>query len=412
MTYWTRAEIEISDSADVDAFGRLRVGNPVTLFDTKQLHDNQPLFWDEVQGGGAAASSHSSSDAATTMTVDAAGEYLIRQTYQRMNYQPGKSQLVFLTTVLGAAVANVEKKLGYFNSSTSAPYTAALDGIYLKQDGSTQYVCVAKNGSETAVAQASWNVDPMDGTGPSGFTIDWTKTQILVIDFEWLGVGRVRIGFNINGETHIVHVFNHANINSSVYMSSPNHSLRYEIRSTGGTASLVHICGSVTSEGGEHLSGNLRCVTTGGTHLDANTENTVYALIGLRLKSTNLDSLIRVLSFAVQIHTASDKLEYLLIWNPTVAGTFTYTGLTNSPIEVAYGVTANTVTGGLQLQAGYAEASTGGQGAGSASDTVVNSLKLGAAIDGTRDELVLCGRPIGGSSSVDVEGVVVWRELQ
>ena len=47
-------------SAALDAFARLRVSNPTTLFDSKQLESNQPLFWDDAQtaGSGTATARH------------------------------------------------------------------------------------------------------------------------------------------------------------------------------------------------------------------------------------------------------------------------------------------------------------------------------------------------------------------
>jgi len=414
--------VSSTDTFSIDAFGRWRVSNPVTLFDSKQTVDNGPLFWDEeiVNNGGSTTATHSTADASTTMTVDStSGDRIIRQTKMRFNYQPGKSQQILCTFVLGDAVASTTKRIGYFNTSTSAPYTANIDGIYLEQDGSTQNIVQAKNGTDTSIAQSSWNIDPMDGTGPSGQTIDWTKAQIFIIDFEWLGVGRVRTGFVIDGVIYYAHQFLNANSVTSVYMSDSNHSLRYEIRSTGGTASMQHICSSVASEGGSQALGTLFYTSTAGTHVDCNTENTIYAIVGIRLKTTHLSTTIRLLNMAMQVQTAGEFGEWMLIYNPTVAGTFTYSDITNSAIQKATGATANTVTGGLFMSGGYIESGGGGGGGGgggnpvggSASAELNNALRLGSQIDGTRDEIVLCFRPIAGSTNVDIEGAVFWREL-
>jgi len=408
--------VSSTDTFSIDAFGRWRVSNPVTLFDAKQLHDKLPLFWDEeiVNNGGSTTSTHSTADAATTMTVDAnSGDYVIRQTKMRFNYQPGKSQLILTTFVLGDATASVSKKIGYFNTSTASPYTANIDGLYLEQDGTTQYFVQAKNGSATQIAQASWNIDPFDGTGPSGITLDWTKTQILFIDFEWLGVGRVRMGFVIDGIIYYAHEFLNANSKTAVYMSSPNHSMRYEIRSTGGTDSITHICSSVASEGGEQALGSLFYASTAGTHVDCAVENTLYAIVGVRLKSTYLDNTIRLLNMAAQLQTANHFGEWMLIFNPTVAGTFTYSNITNSSCQYATGATTNTVTGGTQLSGGYIESggTAGRVSGGSAGSELNNALRLGSKIDGTPDEIVLCFRPIAGTTDADVEGALFWREL-
>ena len=405
-------QVSFTDGPTVDAFGRLRVGSPTTLFDSKQLYDKQPLFWDEAVSGATETSVHSTTEASTVMTVNAASDYVIRQTKMRFNYQPGKSQEVLCSFTLGTGVANVVKRVGYFNSSTVAPYNTSYDGIYLEQDGGTQSIVQSKSGTASSIAQASWNIDPMDGTGPSGVTIDWSKSQILFIDFEWLGVGRVRVGFVVDGNIYYAHEFLNANGITSVYMTSPNHSVRYEIRSTGGVGSLRHICSSVASEAGSEALGRVQSVNTAGTHLDASTENTTYALIGIRLKSTHFDSVLRILDEAVQIQTTSHQAIWSLYYNPTVAGTFTYSPITNSSVEVATGVTANTVSGGTLLASGFVEsAGSKDGGAGSFVGSIDNALRLGASIDGTPDEFVLAVTPIAGSSNVEVEGSLTWREL-
>ena len=401
--------IQFDDSPSIDAFGRARVSNSQTLFDSKQLYDDAPLFWNE-ELNGTGASSHSTANAATTLSVAANADFAIRQTFMRFNYIPGKSQQILMTFVLGSATTNVEKYVGYFNSTITTPFAANRDGIYLKQDGTTQYICQAKTGSETAVAQANWNIDTMDGNGPSGITIDWTKAQIMMIDFEWLGVGRVRVGLVVDGLIYYVHEFLNANSVTAVYMQSPNHSLRYEIRSTGGADDLVHICSSVSTEGGEDANGKNVYGSTAGTHVDAATENTLYAIYGIQLKTTHRDAVVMVDNILLQLQSANDFAEWVLLFNPTVAGTFTYNAITNSAVAAATGATANTVTGGFQLEGGFFSAGQGGVG-GSSVGAVKNALRLGAAIDGTVDSIVLAVRPVAGSSNIDVEGGLSWKEV-
>lgn len=411
MTLIRNTNIGFQDSPAIDAFDRLRTSEPLTLFDSKQLYDKQPLFWDEVTNG-TATSVHSTTNASTTMSVSANNDFVIRQTKRRFNYQPGKSQSILCTLTLGATTANVTKRVGLFNSNTTTPFASNYDGYYLEDNGSNVGLVISKNGTPNRVEQGSWNQDNFDGTGPSGINLDWTKSQIFFIDYEWLGVGRVRMGFVIDGILYYAHHFNHANSVTSVYCSTPNHSLRYEIRSTGGSASMQHICSSVSSEGGSEDNGIVRSINTNGTHLDANTENTLYALIGVRLKTTHLDTVVKILNIASQIHTTSDRLLWEIRFNPTVAGTFTYSDVTNSSLQRALGATTNTVTSGTIIDSGFVE--SGGAfsgGAGSTSRGINNALKLGSNIDGTRDTIILCVKPIAGSTDVDVEGSITIREL-
>lgn len=395
---------EYGDTPAIDAFSRLRTSNPFTIFDSKQLHDKQPLFWDESLGGSA-TSTHSTTDANVAMTVTAnASDFVIRQTKQRFNYQPGKSQLVFMT-FQGSQTAGLTKRVGLFDGTGTNNLTPN-NGIFFETDGSVDWK-IAKNGTTTETAsQSSWNVDKLDGTGASGITIDFDDTQILVIDFEWLGVGRVRVGFVVDGLVYYCHYFNHANNGfSSVYMSTPNLPLRYDIQTDGTTGGTIdHICSTVISEGGQQKTGILRSADTGSTHVDADAVDTIYAVVGIKLKTSYKDITVIPESFSI-ISETNDDFRWSVCLNPTIAGTFTYSDLTNSAVQVATGATANTVSDeGTVLASGYASTETQ-----SASENLNTALRIGSTIGGTLDELVLCVTPL--SANADIQGALNFREL-
>jgi hypothetical protein len=392
-----------SDGPRFDAFGRLRTAQPHTLFESKQLFDNQPLIWDDAETSGAGTTSTFDSDrASTTIAVgNTTAGTRVRQTFQRVDYQPGKSQLIYLTGVLGTGASGITRRLGQFDTN---------NGLFFELSGTTLRVVRRTFSSgapvDNQVDQADWNIDPLDGSGRSGLTIDPSKTQIFCIDYEWLGVGRVRLGFVIDGIVVYCHEFLNANNLDVVYISTPDGPLRYEISNdgTGAAASLEHICSTVISEGGRNPIGVLRYGSTGGTHVDADVVNSVYAIIGIRLKTTHIGARIDFVSASLMAETNAD-FEWKLILNPTVAGAFAYADLdANSAIQIARGVTANTITGGTDITGGYAARST----ERSVTSSLENAIILGAAIDGTRDTIVLAARPL--SANLDIQGALSWRE--
>lgn len=410
MSRLQNVEIKSQDSTSVDAFGRWRVSNPDTLFDSKQIFDNQPLFWDEsLESGAGITSSHSTDTASTTIssTLNTAGKFT-RQTFMSFNYQPGKSQLILMTGVLdlSGGGTGVQRRVGLFNDD---------NGLFFEDDEGTVKVVrrtnVTGTPADNKVAQSSWNVDVMDGSGPSGVTVDWTKTQIFCIDFEWLGVGRVRMGLVIDGIVYTVHEFLNANVLDKVYMSTANLPLRFQMITTGSSPASTFgcNCSTVISEGGSTDLGILRYKSTAGTHVDANTENIVYAILGIRLKSTHLGAVVKLVNVSLAEHQGSNHYEWTLILNPTVAGTFTYGNETNSAVQTATGATANTVTGGTIIDGGFA--SSAQKGGIATAQEIENALRLGADIAGTPDEIVLCVRPVGGSTNLDIEGAITWREI-
>lgn len=399
---------EYGDTPSIDPFGRLRVSAPYTIFDSKQLHDKQPLFWDEIVAGSA-TSTHVPADAATVLAVTAsASDYAMRQTKQRFNYQPGKGFLFFLTFYSPQA-EGVTSRIGVFDG-TGVDYMTPNNGIFFQCDGTLSWN-IAKNGSVTeTVNQASWNVDTLDGNGVSGKTLNVSSVQIAIIDFEWLGVGRVRVGFVIDGLVYYCHYFNHSNMAgfTSVYMSTPNLPVRYDIQTDGTSASeLHHICSTAISEGGVEGTGILRSVNTGFTHIDASAADTTYAVIGVRLKDTYKDVTVTPEYFSM-IDETGNAFRWSLQLNPTVDGTFTYSDITNSALQRALGVTANVVSAeGLIIDSGYVGSA---DKAGAGSDRkFVTSLRMGTKIDGTADTLVLCVTPLDVNS--DVQASLTFREL-
>lgn len=380
---------EYGDTPAIDAFARQRFSQPFTIFDSKQLHDKQPLFWDE-ELGGSATSTHNPVDADTVLEVTAnASDYVIRQTRQRFNYQPGKSQLIFMT-FRSPQVVGLTKRVGPFDGTGTNNLTPN-NGIFFECDGNVSWN-IAKNGTTTeTVLQADWNVDKLDGTGPSEVTLDLDAPQILIIDYEWLGVGRVRVGFVIGGLIIYVHDFNHANDPAfpKVYMSTPNLPLRYDIQTDGTAGStLDHICSTVISEGGIEKTGILRSVESRNTF--SNTlgggAGTKHALCGIRLKSDYLDVSVIPESISDILDT-NDEFKWELHLNPTINGTWTYNDLTDSAVQFAQvgAATNNTIaTDGLIIARGGAS----NQSRGTERD-LQTALRIGSSISGVRDELVL-----------------------
>ena len=401
--------IKTQDSSSIDAFARWRVSNPFAIFDSKQIFDNQPLFWDEELESGASISSAHSTDTASTVitsTINVAGVFT-RQTFMRFNYQPGKSQQVMMTGILdrSGGGTGVERRVGIFDDD---------NGLFFEFDnvtaGVTRRTNVTGTPVDNTVTQTNWNHDKMDGTGPSKITVDWTKFQIFYIDFEWLGVGRVRMSLIHHGIVHVVHEFLGSNVLDKVYMSTPNLPLRFQMITTGSSpASTMEAgCATVASEGGQQDTGVLRHHSTSGAHVDAADQDIIYAVVGIRLKATHLGATVSLVDISLLELQGAKFYEWLLIFNPTVAGAFTYSGLTNSAIETAVGVTANTVTGGTIITGGFA--SSAQKGGTSIGKSVENALRRGADITNVVDEIVLCVRPVGGSTGIDIEGSITWRE--
>lgn len=228
------------DSSNVGAFGRLRVCNPQTLFDSTLTYDKQSLLWNEKLTD-TGTSTHLPNESSVLMSVVASGDKVERQSIEYFRYQPGKSQLIFMTFAMGDGDPNVRKRIGYFDSE---------NGIFIETINGSAWVVrrssVTGSVVDTRIAQDNWNLDTRGN-------LDLDSAQVLVIDLEWLGVGRVRTGFVEKGTIKYVHEFLHANAESTAYMTTAQLPCRLEIEATGLPSALTSmrgICATVISEGG------------------------------------------------------------------------------------------------------------------------------------------------------------------
>ena len=336
---------------NTDAFGRLRVSNPLTLFDSSHRYADNGLWATSNTSGGTAVfnSNQGVMDLSVTTT---SGSQVIRETIKVFAYQPGKSLLVLQTFAMASAQANLVQRVGYFG---------AQNGIYLELDGSTLYFVkrsyVSGSVVETYIAQHNWNYDVFDGTGASGIVLDISKAQILFMDMEWLGVGSVRLGFVIDGKFYLAHTFHHANIETTTYITTACLPLRYEIfntRTTSQNSTLKQICSTVMSEGGYELRGFQQAATIPiGTPYTLASAGTYYPVLSLRLKSTRLDAIIILTALSILPTSAGNYQWRLSAGGTTTGGSWVSAG-TNSSVE--YNITGTSFTDGRPLTAGFTSA--------------------------------------------------------
>ena len=353
MSYVYTDEIKFANTTNFDAFGRLRVSEPFTLFDSSHRFADNGLWSTGTATGGTAA--FNAAQGLVDLDVTAAsGSEVVRETTKVFSYQPGKSLLVLNTFVMSPAKTNLRQRVGYYG---------AANGYYLELNDSTvsfiERSFVTGAVVNTPVAQASWNVDPMNGSGPSGITLDLTKAQILFMDLEWLGVGTVRIGFVVNGNFYVCHKFHHANIIATTYITTASLPARYEITNTGatsGASTLKQICSTVLSEGGYTLNGLQQAIGIPiTTPRNLSVAGTFYPIVSIRLKTSpnRLDAIVICTAISLMATTAGDYNWQVVASGTTTAGTWNSAGV-NSAVD--YNILGTGLTGGRILASGFLNA--------------------------------------------------------
>lgn len=391
----------------LDAFGRQRVSEPYTLFDSQNRYAVDNQF--DIATTGTGTSSFLSNEAAVKMEVTSGGVgSVIRQSYRSFPYQPGKGLLVLATFVMDSSQSlNLTQRVGYYNDQNGV-FFQRIDGTYSFVLRS--YVTGTASDART-VNQSSWNGDKLNGSGPSGLTLDPSKAQILWMDFEWLGVGSIRCGFIINGEYIVCHTFNNANEITNVYMTTAILPVRYEIKTATAAvaASMKSICCSVVSEGGfqqtsiDHVARR----TTAFANIDT---AAFYPVVSIRMASGRTGAV--VLPNRVQfLPLTSQNYEVALIKNPTLTSA-TWAATVPSDSNVDYDVAATAMTGGTIVQTDYVTSTGSGGTVNTSIATGYNwDLQLGASIAGTSDVYTLGVRTVSGATKGDGVGSISFFDL-
>lgn len=400
----SRPSRKLSTAFRSDMFGRTKVSTPFTLFDSQHRYKRSGDFSDETSGTASAVyDANASLDRLTVGT--ASGDKITRESKRVFLYQPGKSLQILQTFTFNAPKTNLRQRAGYFSRT---------NGFYLELDGTTiNFVRRSySSGSleEIRVPQSEWNVDRLDGSGPSDVVLDLTKSQILFSEYEWLGVGSVRLGFAIDGEFIVAHQFNHANHTTDTYMTTASLPIRYEIENTGGTdsaSSLAQICASVISNGGYQ---RISEAWTAARSTTTNVSSSFYPLVSIRMAAGRTDSVI-IPSGVHILPVAQGNYEWALVRNATLtAGT--WVGHTPSTGNVEYNISSTAMTGGAVVASGFLSASN--QASASIDidgDLVRFDLQLGRTNAATpvSDTLTLALRSLGGTQSGI--GSLSWVDL-
>ena len=393
-----------------DAFGRLRVSNPHTIFDSSLRYGDNTDKWSESEtdNSGNSGSAHNANQGLMDITLGtSSGDEIIRETKRVFSYQPGKSLLVLNTFVMNEGKTNLRQRVGYFGAE---------NGVFLELDGTDLYIVkrskVTGSVVDTKIAQANWNIDTMDGdadtANPSGYTLSIDKAQIFWSDFEWLGVGSVRVGFVINGQFIPVHAFHHANTSDaaydglSTYITTATLPCRYEITNTGATGSastLKQICSSIMTEGGYDKVSQEH--TARMTSVKGSIGTTFLPLVSIRLKSTRLDAVVipSTVNFMGIAATGTSDYEVVMVKNATLGGSPSWNTSTFDNVEFDLAASSITIPAGGIVKAYYATSTNQAQSTIADTGAYNLDLQIGRTLAGVSDIYTLCCRTLSGTNS-------------
>jgi hypothetical protein len=388
-----------------DAFGRLRVSNPLTLFDTQNRYYDQGQFATSTTGTGSATYNANS----TTFALSTTGAGSVtRETYKTFIYQPGKSLLVMNTFCMNTPTAGVTQRVGYFNTN---------NGVFFEVNGSTLNMVIRSYSSgvvvENRIPQSNWNGDNLTGAGGptnlSGIELDVDTVQIFWTDIEWLGVGSVRVGFVINGQYIVCHTFNHANVlgNTTTYMGTAILPVRYELTSTGAAVTMRQICSTVISEGGYSPSGSPSGIGhTLGSAITLPNDQSFIPLMSIRLKAANPDAIVVPTNFSI-IPVDQAVIKYNVYRQAVTTGGSWVSAGANSSVE--YNLAPTVVSSGVVNETGFLVSNNQSVNVPQGAEFDFSDQLTRNPFTPTMYEYVITAATIG--TNIDVYAAINWQEV-
>jgi hypothetical protein len=354
------------DDAITDSFGRLRVSEPRIAFEYSfgaQTPTLATTIWESTAYGAGTEALTTNLYGVNLTTTVATGTGRWIQSYNHVRYAPGISTLLrFTFNMISPNSANLRQRVGMFTDQGTFPSTAG-DGLYLENDSGTisvvrRYMTQGATGTEERVLQADWNQDKLNGTGASGVTLNFTKAQHLVIEFQWLGVGTIRFGFETAAGLIWCHKMISVNALAESWSRTGTLPVRAECYNYGASVinnlTLINCVvlqeGDVSDMRGWKYFGG----TSGATAKVGGTAAGLYPVLGIKAATTNdLTKRARILPHMVTIvvavaSTGATSLQCALLMNgtPATGATFAVTvaGATTVVDNAATAATAITGT--------------------------------------------------------------------
>jgi hypothetical protein len=400
------AQLVYDLSGSYDVFNRFRISDEFTLFDCKLLYDKQSQLWDDQQTLGTNNDTNSifnSNQASVTLRVASNTNCQhVRQTYQRFSYQPGKSQLIMMTGIIGEPQSGITRRLGIFDNSNGLFFESSSNECFIVKRDSTQGFI-----RDMRIAQKDWNKNKL--MMDDEYVLNCSKANIFYFNYEWLGVGDLICGVVLGAKFIPLHQFYSANNVTTVTMSVPNLPLRYEINNngTGSNADLTCICSTVISEGGQQGFGQVYSIDRGTNSVSVSSSGVLVGLFAFRIAPNKEAVNIYIEGLNIVSTSQNVVFRWAFYLNPTLSSPISYTSKENSCLEYNNTMTTITISGGSLIYSGY--------GVGTKTsiliDTLAAKFSLGTSILGVPDVFVLAIERLDNQTNVFYGSVSIRESI-
>lgn len=400
----------------MDSFGRLNVAEPFTLIEAQFNYGLQPSLFQESVNNGSVTHLPLSSAIRLSTGGTASGNKATFQSRRYFRYQPGKAHQAMWTCVMGEQANNVRKIAGVIDDQDGLAFIQTGAGLGVLRRTSTSGSAV-----DNIIWQSAWNLDKLDGNGLSRQNLDMTKDNIFVIDYQWLGAGRVRWGFDFSGHVTYCHQLQWANTDPLPYMRTGNLPFRIEIGNTGiadDETELDFTCLVISSGGGSEPFSLVRSTSNDVASAGVTPLRTVTATplptLSIRPRTTfnGLTNRGQVRPVKCQIASKDAPVAYSVIRNGTLTGA-SFSDVDSADSNVEVDVSATAISGGTVIASGYLGAGAGMQAMGTMMvdlEGVCNTLSNN--IPGDEAEILSVVISLINGAPSGCSGAFSWDELR
>jgi hypothetical protein len=265
------------------------------------------------------------------------------QSLRPVRYRPGHESYCSTSVVLAVPEINVNQYIGFLDAE---------DGLCFGYKGLDPGFWFIEGGNSSFYPKSEWNIDPMDGTGPSGYILNMQAGQVPVIKFVWHGIRNITLEIiSESGEAYPCHVLKFINTATDTHLKNPDLPVSCKIERTAGTGAAVVLktgswrAGVIGFEQDETSSDRWKDVTVLDSILAGSVRNNIFTVRNKSTYAGKINHIVYELGITTLASDANKTVAIYATTDAVLSGNTAFVDVdgVNTPLEVSQG---GTITGG------------------------------------------------------------------
>ena len=329
-------------SAVVSSIGEVIIGGRV---DSVSVNFQYGVSSDDIVNGGMVTGTGVLGQVGSLATVSpgtGVGSATL-QSLRSVRYRSGHESYCSPSVVLAVPEINVNQYIGFLDGE---------DGLCFGYQGLTPGFWFIEGGNFNFYPKSEWNIDPMDGTGPSGYVLDMQAGQVPEIKFAWHGLRNITLEVvSDTGEDYPCHVLKFINEATDTHLKNPNLPVACKIERTSGAGAAVVLktgswrAGVIAFSREESASERWKSVTVLDSALAGSVRNNIFTIRNKATYAGKINHIVYELGIITLANAANKTVAVYATRDAVMSGNTAFVDVDggNSPLEVSK---QGTITGG------------------------------------------------------------------